>query len=269
MPASHPPRVRSLILAFGVGLALGSAAATAAVSPLVTSLRLSQDIYRPGQVPTLCFTSTGSQFRQPGFVGANVDAFLSFSPSTGATSTSPFPPFFIGSISNAGMIELQLAAVTCSTEDRYIQGMAVDPVTHQMTEITNEVLLTVDRSSCDPNDPVGGEGCGAGFWKQANNLQLWPIPIRPGIRFRDVFEDAFPGKTLGQVLTGGGGPLNSLGRQTVAALLNAESGALDSDLTTPQVIEMFNQAFPGTSAEYSALAETLRAFNEQACGLGG
>ena len=42
------------------------------------------------------------------------------------------------------------------------------------------------------------------------------------------FDDAFPGMTLLEVLSQGGGGLNALGRHTVAALLNAASGVSGS-----------------------------------------
>ena len=63
-------------------------------------------------------------------------------------------------------------------------------------------------------------GCSQGYWK---NHSSWPWPYTQSTLFGDVFEDAFPGMTLHAVLWQGGGGLNALGRQTVAALLNASS----------------------------------------------
>jgi len=68
-----------------------------------------------------------------------------------------------------------------------------------------------------------------------------------------VFENAFPGKTLLQVLQLKGGGLNALGRHTVGALLNA-SALSGYPYSTGQVISMFNAVFPGTAADYTTLS---------------
>ncbi len=63
----------------------------------------------------------------------------------------------------------------------------------------------------------GGEGCTPGYWKQSQHFDSW-TGYSPSTQFSAVFENAFPGKTLLQVLEQGGGGLNALGRHTVAAL---------------------------------------------------
>jgi hypothetical protein len=75
------------------------------------------------------------------------------------------------------------------------------------------------------------------------------------------FDDAFSGKSLLNVLKGGGGDLDALGRQTVAALLNSAHPELSSDYpyTTAQVISMFNAVFPG--GDYEALKDLFEAAN--------
>jgi hypothetical protein len=78
-----------------------------------------------------------------------------------------------------------------------------------------------------------------------------------------VFEDAFPGMTLVQVLDLGGGGLNALGRHTVAALLNAASGDVDYDLTALQVINAFNAVYPG--GDYESLKNRFDLLNNQGC----
>ena len=70
------------------------------------------------------------------------------------------------------------------------------------------------------------------------------------------FDDAFPGKTLLQVLQTGGGGLTALGRQTVGALLNAARLA-PWDLTAAGVKSQFNAAYPGTNGAYSTLQTTF------------
>jgi hypothetical protein len=114
-----------------------------------------------------------------------------------------------------------------------------------------------------PPPPGGGEGCTPGYWK--NHLDAW-VTYTPGTQFSDVFEDAFPGKTLRQVASQGGGGLKALGRHTVAALLNTTS-AVDYDLTTPDVIDAFNAVYPGAKSDYNGLKGIFEGFNEQGCPL--
>jgi hypothetical protein len=116
-----------------------------------------------------------------------------------------------------------------------------------------------------PPPPGGGEGCTPGYWKQKQHFDSWTSPYTPDTQFSAVFEDAFPGMTLLEVLAQGGGGLNALGRHTVAALLNSASGGVDYDMTTTDVINAFNAAFPG--GDYEALKGRLEGFNEQGCPL--
>jgi hypothetical protein len=117
-----------------------------------------------------------------------------------------------------------------------------------------------------PTPPQSGEGCTPGYWKQEQHFGSWTPPYDPSDLFSSVFENAFPGMTLLQVLEQGGGDLNALGRHTVAALLNAASPDVDYDLTVAQVIAAFNAVFPG--GDYETLKNRLEAFNEQGCPLG-
>ncbi len=116
-----------------------------------------------------------------------------------------------------------------------------------------------------PTPPGGGEGCTPGYWKQDQHFDSWPAPYSPNQLFSSVFENAFPGMTLVQVLDLGGGGLNALGRHTVAALLNAGSSGVDYDLTTAQVIAAFNGVFPG--GDYETLKNRFEGFNTQGCPL--
>ena len=109
-----------------------------------------------------------------------------------------------------------------------------------------------------------GEGCTPGYWKQDQHFDSW-VGYTPGTLFSAVFENAFPGMTLLQVLQQGGGGLNALGRHTVAALLNASSPGVDFDLTTAGVIAAFNGVFPG--GNYEAQKNIFESLNEQGCPL--
>jgi hypothetical protein len=118
--------------------------------------------------------------------------------------------------------------------------------------------------ACDtPNG--GGEGCTPGYWKQAQHYDSWPAAYSPDMLFSDVFDDAFPGKTLVDVLGNGGGGLDALGRHTVAALLNGASSGVSYDLSSSSVISSFNAVYPG--ANYERLKNQLASLNEQGCPL--
>ncbi len=116
-----------------------------------------------------------------------------------------------------------------------------------------------------PPPPSGGQGCTPGYWKQSQHFDSWPTQYTPGQAFSSVFANAFPGKTLLQVLGLGGGGLNALGRHTVAALLNAGKSSVSYDLATAQVISAFNAAY--ASGNYEAQKNIFANFNEQGCPL--
>ena len=116
-----------------------------------------------------------------------------------------------------------------------------------------------------PPPPGGGEGCTPGYWKQSQHFGNWTAPYTPNTLFSAVFEDAFPGMTLLQVLGQGGGGLKALGRHTVAALLNGANSNVSADMTAQQVIDAFNAVFP--SGDIDGLHTRLAGFNEQGCPL--
>ncbi|MGA9117560.1 MAG: SdrD B-like domain-containing protein [Bacteroidota bacterium] len=123
---------------------------------------------------------------------------------------------------------------------------------------------TIDFGYCEPQ---GGEGCTPGYWKQSQHFSSWPAPFTPGTPFSAVFENAFPGRTLLQVLKLGGGGLNALGRHTVAALLNSASAGVSYTLTPSAVIAMFNGVYPGGGTAYETLKDVFEDYNEQGCPL--
>ncbi len=85
--------------------------------------------------------------------------------------------------------------------------------------------------------------CSPGYWKQSQHFDSY-VTYVPTDLFNTVFgSTAFPGKTLVDVLSTGGGGLIAYGRATVGALLN--SAALTSGLTPAQVISAFNTTFAG------------------------
>ncbi|MDH5469368.1 MAG: DUF4215 domain-containing protein [Gammaproteobacteria bacterium] len=113
----------------------------------------------------------------------------------------------------------------------------------------------------------GGDGCTPGYWKQSHHFDSWTAPYAPETLFSDVFEDAFPGQSLLDVLENGGGGLDALGRHTVAALLNSASVDVNYGLTADGVIDEFNDAFPGEKADYNILKNGFEYDNERGCPL--
>lgn len=111
----------------------------------------------------------------------------------------------------------------------------------------------------------GAQGCSHGYWKVDQHFDSWPAPYTSLTFFSDVFDDAFLGMTLSEVLRLQGGGLNALGREAVAALLNAGSGFYWYG--TAEVINMFNARYPGTKSEYSALKDDFEAKNITGCPL--
>jgi hypothetical protein len=85
--------------------------------------------------------------------------------------------------------------------------------------------------------------------------------------FSDVFEDAFPGQTLLDVMKNGGGKLYALGRHTVAALLNAASTEVNYGHTPASIIDAFNGAYPGTKDDYESLKYDFEYGNQRGCPL--
>lgn len=117
----------------------------------------------------------------------------------------------------------------------------------------------------EPPPPVGEEGCTPGFWM--NNTAAWaPTGYSPDTPFSAVFADAFPGMTLHQVISQGGGDWNALGRQTVAALLNAAHPDVAYPLTAQQVIDEFNHTW-NVTRDWEGQKDRFEQFNEQGCPL--
>lgn len=118
-------------------------------------------------------------------------------------------------------------------------------------------------------DNAGGQGCTPGYWKQPQHFDSWPTPYTPSTLFSAVFENAFPGWTLLQVLQNNGNVtgLEALGRHTVAALLNSASSGVNYGMTPAQVISAFNAVFPGTKTAYNQRKGVFAALNEAGCPL--
>ncbi len=159
-------------------------------------------------------------------------------------------------------VDLNTAQIVCDGS-----GLGNETQTDSMTV---DVSIRALPSKENPKFICSGggddiEGCSPGYWKQPQHFSEWTAPYTTTTQFSSVFENAFPGKTLLQVLDLGGGGLNALGRQTVAALLNAANPDVDFTYTEAEVINMFNAVYLG--GDYETLKNTFEAENTIFCPL--
>jgi len=122
-----------------------------------------------------------------------------------------------------------------------------------------------DGCSAECTDEVSGGGCTPGYWKQEQHFDSYPPGVTPDTLFSDIFEDAFPGLTLLDVMELGGGGLAALGRHVAAAFLNAST--IDYSLGVDAVVDGFNAVFPGSKGDYNTQKDVLEMFNELGCPL--
>jgi len=124
------------------------------------------------------------------------------------------------------------------------------------------VLYSVTVSWNTPVVQIGGQGCSPGYWKNHN----FPTGFSKDQLFNTIFENAFPGLSLQQVLSQGGGGIKALGRHTVSAYFNAVSLGTNYELTPAQVVAKFNAAFPSGDIEgTSNYFESLEDVNGRVC----
>jgi cysteine-rich repeat protein len=123
-----------------------------------------------------------------------------------------------------------------------------------------------DGCSATCEDEVS-EGCTPGYWRQRHHFDSYPAPLTPDTLFSDVFEDAFPDRTLREVTRLKRGGLNALGRHTAAALLNAASADVDYGLSQEEVIESFNAVYDGSDDAIESLKDDFESLNEMGCPL--
>ena len=113
----------------------------------------------------------------------------------------------------------------------------------------------------------GTEGCTPGYWKQEQHFDSWPAPYDPDDAFSDHFEDVFPGMTMLDVLSQGGGGLNALGRHMVAALLNSAHPGVDYSFVEVEVIDWFDNTVPNTKDYYNFVKDKFEDENQLGCPL--
>jgi hypothetical protein len=103
-------------------------------------------------------------------------------------------------------------------------------------DIANGTSFDLDLDGV-PDTCQGTQGCSHGYWK--NHPAAWAAT---GYAVSQDFDAVFgvnaftPNRTLLQALQAGGGGINNLGRQGVAALLDAAHPGVDFPLTRDEVI---------------------------------
>jgi hypothetical protein len=170
----------------------------------------------------------------------------------------------VGSTNNVIATLSPGATATCSATGTAVAGQYTNLGTATGTWNASTLTATDPDNYFAKATGTGTQGCTPGYWKQSQHFGSWK-GYSPNQKFSTVFDNAFPGKTLLEVLGQGGGGLNALGRHTVAALLDASSG-IDYGMAAEEVIAKFNAAYPGT--DYETLKDQFAAMNERGCPLG-
>lgn len=125
--------------------------------------------------------------------------------------------------------------------------------------------------------PPGGEGCTPGYWK--NHEGAWmgasPSDAFTSVGFTDAWspvkpdDDADPSTmSLLEALDLGGGDVNALARHAVAAWLNASHPDVSYGMSPSGVVDAFNAAVGGSSADIETTKNDFESLNEEGCPLG-
>lgn len=111
----------------------------------------------------------------------------------------------------------------------------------------------------------GGQGCSPGYWKQSHHFDSW-VRYQPTDSYDRVFGVvASFDQTLLGALEQGGGKEKALGRQAVAALLNAATPAVSYSYSESQVIGIVQEAYD--TGEFNKAKDRLERENQQGCPL--
>lgn len=123
------------------------------------------------------------------------------------------------------------------------------------------------------SERLGGQGCSPGYWKQSHHFDSYPAAYPPSTLFNAAFglpanTAPYAGKTLPTVAATGGGGLSALGRQAVAALLNAASPGVDYPFGSGEVIVLVrNAVLSGDKNRIESLKNLLDTLNNKGCPL--
>lgn len=152
------------------------------------------------------------------------------------------------------------------------EAMRPGPISNSVTVTASpvgfpNVLSATASDSVAIIPPPGNEGCTPGFWKQSQHFDSW-VGYSPNQSYEAVFGVDVPGSpTLLQALQNGGGGVDALERHSVAALLNASSGDVNSKYTVAQVIAIVQDGIAPGGLTIEQAKNLLAAANELGCPL--
>ena len=114
-----------------------------------------------------------------------------------------------------------------------------------------------------PPPPSTGEGCSHGYWK--NHMKTW-VSFKPGDKFGAVFQvDSAGNRSLLDTLKMGGGDAKALGREAVAALLNATHPDVSYFYEAAEIKSIVQNAF--TTKDFETAKNLLELRNTADCPL--
>jgi hypothetical protein len=150
-------------------------------------------------------------------------------------------------------------------------GFASEGTTSGSTSTpTDTTTTTPTEPPPTTTTPEGGEGCTPGFWK---NLRMhggfWTLnPDAPVSSVFSAATGASGSQSLIEALNNGGGGVDALLRQAVAAVLNARAG-LDFPFTEAEIVAAVNAALTsGDPDVIEALKNDLDEANNLGCPFG-
>jgi hypothetical protein len=148
-------------------------------------------------------------------------------------------------------------------------GLATDSTTTSTSPSTSTSTSTTTTTTTTPE---GGEGCTPGFWKNNavnKGASQWTDPYDPEDLVSSVFSAAPPSigsLTLLEGLQLGGGGVNALTRQAIAAVLSAAHPDIDYPLTVAEIVAAVNAAYTSGDADViEDLKNELDTFNNLGC----
>nr|WP_229734117.1 T9SS type A sorting domain-containing protein [Flavobacterium orientale] len=199
-------------------------------------------------------------------VGINVSVPANVSPDCDADLDVAFAQWIASFSYDGGCGELTATDLTGFVLPEPGQTITVTFVVTDECGSTETRVVTFTTPECF-------DGCTIGYWK--NHTDRWCATYSTTTLYGSVFVNAPNGlanKTLLQVVNLGGGGVNNLGRQSVAALLNACHADINYPTpysTVQSIINAVNAAFIAGGNAPGQLASQLDQLNNTGCPLGG
>jgi hypothetical protein len=150
-------------------------------------------------------------------------------------------------------------------------GLATGTTTTDTSTPSTSIPSTTTTTTTTTT-PEGGEGCTPGFWKNnadKKEASQWTDPFDPTDLVSSVFSAApssVASLTLLEGLSLGGGGVNALTRQAIAAVLSAAHPDIDYPLSVSEIVTAVNAAYLSGDADViEDLKNELDTFNNLGC----